>query len=72
VGLVIRAKVMLGSSKYSRMAKRQCAPSLDLDRIDVVSTSDDDPSGTEGAVFLGDSSRVQRVGAVHKVTAPTL
>ena len=44
------------------MAKRQCAPSLDLDHIDVVSTSDDDLSGTEGAVFLEHSSRVQHSG----------
>ena len=53
---------MLGLSKYSRMAKRQRAPSLNLDRTDVVSTSYDDPSGTEGAVFLGHSSHVQRSG----------
>jgi len=65
-------KLMLGLSKYLRMAKRQCAPGLEWDRISVVGTSDDDPIGTQGAVFLEHSSHVQRSGRHTQSMAPTL
>jgi len=63
---------MLGSSEYSRMAKRQCVPELEWECISVVGTSDDDLIGTQGAVFLEHSSRVQYSGRRTQSTAPTL
>ena len=65
-------KLMLGLSKYLRMAKRQCAPGLEWDRISVVGTSDDNPIGTQGTVFLEHTSRVQHSGGRKQSTAPTL
>jgi len=54
------------------MAKRQCAPELDWDCISVVGTLDDDPIGTQGAVFLEHSSHVQCSGCRTQSTAPML
>jgi len=65
-------KLMLGSSKYSRMAKRQCVPELEWEPISEVGTLDDDPIGTQGAVFLEHSSHVQHSGRHTQSTAPTL